>query len=225
MIKLAIVDDDVLVVELLANFLSLNKEFEITFTANSGEECLEKINAADTDVPDVLLLDLRMGKVTGLNVLEELGGTEPDIRIIVISSHYKDSFMGFMLKTGVSAFLPKGISPKKLEEVIFEVFQRGFYFLPDQLNMVRSQVSSKAPKPELVEENLLSEREIEILKLICNQKTAKEIGESLFIAQRTVEGHKNNLFVKTGARNIAGLVIYAAQKEIILIEELPLFLS
>jgi DNA-binding CsgD family transcriptional regulator len=87
--------------------------------------------------------------------------------------------------------------------------------------MISEQISGKSPRPDM-NENSLSEREVEILKLICQQKTAKEIGDQLFITQRTVEGHKNNLFVKTGAKNIAGLVIYALQHRIIQIEELPL---
>lgn len=88
--------------------------------------------------------------------------------------------------------------------------------------MIRTQISNKPQKPVFNYGNVLSEREIEILRLITKQKTAKEIGESLFITQRTVEGHKNNLFVKTGAKNIAGLVIYAIQNHIIRMEDLPL---
>jgi DNA-binding CsgD family transcriptional regulator len=74
----------------------------------------------------------------------------------------------------------------------------------------------------LNDESELSERETEVLRLICQQKTAKEIGDIMFITQRTAEGHKNNLFAKTGAKNIAGLVIYAIQHNIIRVDELPI---
>lgn len=73
----------------------------------------------------------------------------------------------------------------------------------------------------LNEESELSTREIEVLKLICQQKTAKEIGELLFISPKTVEGHRNSLFVKTGVKNVVGLVIYALQHNIIGIDDLP----
>ena len=73
-----------------------------------------------------------------------------------------------------------------------------------------------------MQEELLSEREVEVLRLICLQKTAKEIGDELYITQRTAEGHKNNLFAKTGAKNIAGLVIYAIQNQIINVSDLPM---
>lgn len=130
--------------------------------------------------------------------------------------------MGFMLKTGVSAFLPKGVSPIELVEVIRTVKKQGYFFKDDQLDALREQIPTKAPRPVLQQEELLSDREREVLRLICQQKTAKEIGDELYITQRTAEGHKNNLFAKTGAKNIAGLVIYAIQNEIIRVEELPI---
>lgn len=219
-ISIAITDDDALIVNLLHDFLKTQEGIEVLYTATSGEELIEKLNEAEA-IPDILLLDLKMKGMTGIEVTEYLKINHPTIHTIVISSHYNKTFMGFMLKTGVVAFLPKGISPVKLIEIINEVKTRGFYFMEDQMDVIREQLSGKSPRPELDNNAGLSEREIEILKLISQQKTAKEIGEELFITQRTVEGHKNNLFVKTGAKNIAGLVIYALQHNIIRIENLP----
>ena len=169
-----------------------------------------------------MVLDLNMKGINGVEVTEFLKKNYPSIRVILMTSHYKRSFMGFMLKTGVSAFIPKGISPVQLLEIIKEVYDKGFYFMDDQLGVLREQISHKSPKPTLIEKNKLTEREVEVLKLICFQKTAKEIGAKLFITPRTVEGHKNNLFIKTEARNIAGLVIYAIQNNYIEPNEIPL---
>ncbi|MNE84218.1 Response regulator UvrY [compost metagenome] len=126
-----------------------------------------------------------------------------------------------MLKTGVAAFLPKGVSPNELVQIIRKVHEKGFFFMADQMDVIREHLSIKSPKLILEQGNELSNREIDVLRLLCKQKTAKEIGELLFITQRTVEGHKNNLFVKTGAKNIAGLVIYSIQHNVIRIEDLP----
>ncbi len=220
-IKVALVDDDMLIVNLLQGFLSAQEGIEIVCTAGGGEEFLVLLEQED-HVPEILVVDLKMQGMTGIELIEALKVSHPAIKIIVVSSHYNKTFMGFMLKTGAVAFAPKGISPVKLVEMIREVSLRGFYFMEGQVEMISEQISGKSPKPDISSENSLSERETEILKLICQQKTAKEIGEELFITQRTVEGHKNNLFVKTGAKNIAGLVIYALQHGIIRIEELPL---
>ena len=220
-IFIGIVDDDTLIVSLLQDYLNAKEDISVLFTAESGEDLMDLLPRIPK-LPDVLLLDLKMKKLDGVEVTLELKAHYPSIKVIVVSSHYKNSFMGFMFKTGVAAFLPKGISPIELVEIIRIVAENGFYFKEDQLEMIRTQISNKPQKPVFNYGNVLSEREIEILRLITKQKTAKEIGESLFITQRTVEGHKNNLFVKTGAKNIAGLVIYAIQNHIIRMEDLPL---
>ncbi len=220
-INIAITDDDALIVTLLQGYLHNREGIEVLFTAGSGEELLEKLAVAAM-LPDVLLLDLKMTGMDGIEATTQLKALYPDIKVIVVSSHYQKMFMGFMLKTGVSAFLPKGVSPVELVDVIKIVHRQGYYFKDDQLHVIREQIPVKAPKPELNDDSALSEREVDVLRLICQQKTAKEIGDILFITQRTAEGHKNNLFAKTGAKNIAGLVIYAIQHGIIKVEELPL---
>jgi len=219
-ITIAITDDDALIVSLLQGYLQSIEGMNVQLTANSGEQLLAALAAADT-LPDIVLLDLKMAGMDGIEVTQHLKDSYPDIKVIVISSHYQKLFMGFMLKTGVAAFLPKGISPVELVDIIRIVYKQGYFFKEDQMAALREQIPAKAPKPVLHEEELLSEREIDVLKLICQQKTAKEIGDMLFITQRTAEGHKNNLFAKTGAKNIAGLVIYAIQQGIIRVEELP----
>jgi DNA-binding NarL/FixJ family response regulator len=221
-IRIAITDDDALIVSLLQGFLHAQEGLEVMFAANSGNELLERLAEFDKErLPNILILDLKMEGMDGIEVTEHLKIHFPDIKIVVVSSHYQRSFMGFMLKTGVSAFLPKGISPVDLVEIIRVVYRQGYYFKEEQLSAVREQISSKSPKPALEEDNTLSEREVEILRLICQQKTSKEIADILFITPRTVDGHKSNLFIKTGAKNVAGLVIYAIQHGIIRVDELP----
>ncbi|MXN91084.1 response regulator [Flavobacterium sp. Sd200] len=220
-ILIAITDDDALIVSLLEGYLGNCPGIKVLFTANGGSQLFSHLAGADV-LPNVLLLDLRMDGMDGIEITQHIKNLYPSIKVIVVSSHYQKTFMGFMLKTGVSAFLPKGISPVQLTDVIRTVYKQGYYFKEDQLDVLREQIPAKSPKPVLQEEELLSEREIEVLRLICQQKTAKEIGEELFITQRTAEGHKNNLFAKTGAKNIAGLVIYAIQNRHIKVEELPL---
>lgn len=220
-IKLGIVDDDALIVNLLKNFLDSQEDFSVILTASNGRECIDQLENLD-EIPDILLMDLKMDEMNGIEATQHLKQLYPDLKTIIISSHYKVSFMGFMLKTGVAAFAPKGISTTELLMIIREVDQRGYFFDQAQLEIIREQLSSKFPKPVLEEVNMLSERELEVLILLCQQKTAQEIGDKLFITKRTVEGHKNNLFVKTGAKNVAGLVIYAVQNGIIKAEDLPI---
>ena len=220
-IKLAVTDNDQLIVQLLCKFLEESGEFSILFTASGGDELFDKLKVVN-ECPDVLLLDLKMEGRNGTDIAEQMKKEYPQIRIIVLSSFYKDVYLGFMIKTGVAAFQPKGISPDMLIRIIKQVHELGFYLSLSQMELLRGQISGNVARPELEEGRTLSEREVEIIKLICQQKTAKEIGEMLFISQKTVEGHKNNIFAKTGAKNIAGLVIYALQQKLVLSEDLPL---
>lgn len=219
-INVAIVDDDSLIVNLLQSFISSQESIDVILTAQGGKEFFALLQNTDK-IPDILLLDMKMQGMDGIEVSQYLKTHYPSIKVIVISSHYQLSFLGFMLKTGVAAFLPKGVSPNELVQIIRIVDEKGFYFMEDQMDVIREHLSIKSPKQVLEQGNVLSNREIDVLRLLCKQKTAKEIGELLFITQRTVEGHKNNLFVKTGAKNIAGLVIYSIQHNIIRIEDLP----
>lgn len=219
-ILIAITDDDKLISHLLQDFLTNCPGFEVLFTASDGNDLISKLSACD-NLPDILLLDLKMAGMDGIQTTQYLKVHYPSIKIIVISSHYKLSFLNFMFKTGASAFLPKGISPVLLKEIIATVNTSGIYFLDEQVNIIKHKVSTKAGKLILLDDNELSGREIEVLKLICMQKTANEIGKLLFITGRTAEGHKSSLFEKTGAKNIAGLVVYAIQHDIITIDQLP----
>jgi DNA-binding NarL/FixJ family response regulator len=218
-IQLAIVDDEQLIVKLLEGFFSQQVETEVVLSAFSGEDFLEQLADFPNKI-DVLLLDLRMKKLDGIEVATILKEQYPDINVIVISSHYKKSFMGYMLKTGVSAFLPKGILPQQLLEIIKTVYQEGYYFLPEQVEVMRTQIAPKAPKPKFSLETTFTTREKEILQLICQQNTAQEIADKLFITKRTVEGHKNNLLSKIGVKNTAGLIIYAIKEKIVDVDSL-----
>jgi DNA-binding NarL/FixJ family response regulator len=220
-VKIALVDDEDLIISLLGEFFMNADGIELCFTAKSGELFIDLLSSGNS-TPEIVILDLKMSGMSGLDVMEYISEHHKEIKVIVMSSYYRKSFMGFMLKTGVSAFLPKNISPKKLLEIILEIRDKNFYFMDDQVETIREQVSSKAPKLQLTNADQLSEREIEILRLVCMQKSAKEIADELFLTHRTVEGHKNKIFAKTSAKNNAGLVIYAIQNQIVNIDEIPL---
>ncbi|MGB3106279.1 response regulator transcription factor [Sphingobacterium siyangense] len=212
-IRIGIVDDDQLIVELLQDYLNMQQDLKVVLAATSGQECLDNLQNISAEI-DLLLVDLKMAQMNGIELIKHLRDRHPEIKIIVVSSHYQDSSLGFMLKNGTAAFIPKGIAPAVLLSILYEVHQKGFFFYKQQLEILREQISSRVSAPSCGFE-LLTDREIMVLKLIAQQKTAKEIAELLFITSRTVEGHKNNMFAKTGTKNIAGLVIYAIQNAII----------
>lgn len=222
-IKIGIVDDDYLIVTLLNNFFDHENTIKVVFNSTDSREFLCYLEDEKSNELDILLLDLKMKPLDGLEILKHIKVNRPELKVIVISSHYQDCNIGFMTREGAASFLPKGISPYELLNIIRQVYDKGFYLTSAQVEILRNQISVKVPKPTIGEsEEIFTDREIEIIKLLCRQKTAKEIGETLYIAQRTVEGHKNNLFSKIGVRNVAGLIVYALQKNIVTLEELSL---
>lgn len=218
-IKIGIVDDDLLFVQLLKNYIDNNGDYKVTLTSTGGYQFLTE----DSGSLDILILDLRMTNGDGLEVMSELAKRETETKIIVLSSFYRRSFMGQMLKMGAHAFLPKEIELQELLAVIKTVHHTGHYFSNDQIDVMRTQLSNKLPEFHAFSKNELTDREVDVLRLVCQQLSTKEIADSLFISPKTVETHKTNLMIKTGVKNMAGLVIYAVQNQVIDPNEIVLF--
>lgn len=218
-IKIGIVDDDLLFVQLLKNYIDNNGDYQVTLTSTGGYQFLTE----DSGSLDILILDLRMTNGDGLEVMSELAKRETETKIIVLSSFYRRSFMGQMLKMGAHAFLPKEIELEELLAIIKTVHHTGHYFSNDQIDVMRSQLSNKLPEFHAFSKNELTDREVDVLRLVCQQMSTKEIADSLFISPKTVETHKTNLMIKTGVKNMAGLVIYAVQNRVIDPNEIVLF--
>ncbi len=213
-INIALVDDENLFVNLLASFLSEIKGLSIVMKAYDGSEFIQQLK--DTTVyPDVVIMDLRMKNMDGLETTKIMKTDFPDIKIITLSSNYQKSSMGYMLKAGVNAFIPKDIDPHKIVNVVKQVHENGFFFTEEQVNIMRDQISTNSPKPIKTDVESFSKRELEVLDNICQEFTNAEIAERLFITKRTVDGHRNSLLQKTGAKNAAGLIIYAFNNELV----------
>lgn len=211
-IKIAITDNEGLIVQLLSDYFNQQENIDVCFTASSGEDFVEKIKEM-TIPPDVALLDLRMDEMDGVEASKFAKEKFPDIKIIIMSSHYKKTFTGYMFRNGIDSFIPKELSPQELKKIVETVHTTGHYFSQEDMEVMRSQISGNAPKPSF-EVDKITDREKEVLKHICKQATAQEIADILCTSKRTVEGHKSSLILKTGAKNSAGLVIYAIQNQL-----------
>lgn len=210
--NLAIAEDDVLILELITGFLKSSGKFENIYSYNSGGSFLKGIEEIKEDV-DVILLDYRLGDVTAESVLNGLENRGIKIPVIVLTSFYNLNLIGYMVKNGVGAYLPKNIQPKELISIIEEVVNKGHYFSKDQFAYFRQSFPNGEGGGDRPVD--ISKREIEIIYLLANQLTAKEIADRLCLSPKTVEGYKNNLFIKTGTRNVVGLVMYAVQNQLI----------
>ena len=216
--RITVVDDETLVNDLLSFYFREHEDIEIINMFSSGESFITELRNNQM-VPDIVLLELKIGEVNGMEVISLLKSEYPSVKIIVVSSFYKETFMGYMFKLGVNAFTPKNIPLDELISLIKEVRNNDFYFTKEQYVALKDQISSKVPKPKLSESEKLTERELEVLKLICEQRTTVEIADKLFVTKRTVEGHRSNLLLKTCTKNTVGLVIWAVQNQVININD------
>jgi DNA-binding NarL/FixJ family response regulator len=123
-----------------------------------------------------------------------------------------------MIDVGAVSYLIKNATPLELITTINEVALKGFYYTDDVMKIIQDDVLTSKKTKSIFDNNFLTTREMDVLKLICSQKSTIEIAEDLFISPRTVEGHRNNLLLKTESRNIAGLVVYAVQNEIMVFD-------
>ena len=214
-INIALVDDEALFVEGLSLLFSNVKHINVTKTANSGLEFLEVLeDNLKTNFPDIALVDIQMKPMDGFELVEALKDKYPDLKIIILSSHYKSNVLGHMIKLGVSAFIPKNANKELLVTAIESVNNTGVYFTQTDQEMLMQFMNSKSKKLTLNVNGELSNREIEVVKLICCEQTNQEIADQLFLSKRTVESHRQRILEKVGAKNTVGLVVYAIANDI-----------
>ncbi|WP_426479806.1 response regulator [Chryseobacterium sp. CBSDS_008] len=221
-IKVALIDDEQLILEGVKMLLSNEKNISVCLTADNGPDFIEDLGKLATDeFPDIALVDVQMKPMNGFELVEILKEKFPDLKIIILSSHYKTSILGYMVKLGVSAFLPKNSNKKTFIEAITMVDKNGVFFTAEDHQMLFTYMNSSAKKKSLFEtEDELSEREKDVVKLICQEFTNNEIGEKLFISPRTVESHRQRILEKIGAKNTVGIVIYAIVNNIYALEKI-----
>ncbi len=214
-ILVAIADDEALFRRGMRLILEDYSDLRVMLEAEHGQDLLQKIRAS-TELPDVLLLDLKMPVMSGIEAAEIIRREFPSISLVVISSHISKAFIINMIEIGASAYLSKNANPDEVVETIRMVRAKGFYYNANVMEVIRENMTSGSPvKQQRTLDIELTQREKEILQLICEQCTAQEIAERLFISARTVEGHRNNLMSKLSCRNTAGLVIFAIQRGLV----------
>ncbi|MNE27346.1 Transcriptional regulatory protein DegU [compost metagenome] len=212
-IKIALVDDEILFRKGISFLLQREENIDVIFEATNGEELISQLSEREIK-PDIIIMDLKMPVLNGVEATKIIKKLFPDIKIIALTSYDTKSFIANMIQVGAVAYLIKNTTPKDLIHTISEVAKKGFYYNENVLKTIQETIVSPKNSRGGLETNFLSPREIEILQLICQQKTTAEIAEHLFLSPRTIEGHRNNLLLKTESRNIAGLVVYAIQNEL-----------
>lgn len=210
MIRLALADDQLLFRRGLVMLLRDMEGVQVVFECGNGEELLTGMR--DNPI-DIVLLDLEMPVMDGIQTLGHLRKEYPEVKVIVLSTHNKEQFIAQAMDSGAAGYMLKSADTDEIESAIRSVRESGYYY-SDRVShvMLHGLVKRQKVKPTFYEVDPLSDRELEVLRAICQGLTNTEIAGKLFISPRTVEGHRNNMLLKTGAKNTAGLVVYAMTK-------------
>jgi DNA-binding NarL/FixJ family response regulator len=214
-IRLGLIDDQNLFRQSLSNLLAAIPHYEIVMEEENGSSCLSTLKKMSI-LPDIILLDMEMPGMDGMEVNTALQKYYPEIKVIILSVYAKDRLITRMIESGAAGYLVKNCGKKELCMAIDEVFTKGFYVNSDTLKAIQYKSAHKKNTLKTTVHTAieLTHRETQILEYICKEFSNAEIAEKLFISVRTVEGHRNNLLLKTGCKNTAGLALFAVKFKI-----------
>jgi DNA-binding NarL/FixJ family response regulator len=219
-IKVGIADDHQLFRQGMTSLLGEFEGLTVMFQASNGQEIIDQL--CDVKVqPDVILIDLKMPVLDGIEATQIIRKKYTHIKIIVITMYSEEEMITYMIENGANGFLQKNEDIEKVVDAIFSVHENGYYF-NDQVSkaMIKKMVKCQKIKPHFLKDVSLSEIELEIVKLICRENTNREVATKLSLSTRTVDHHRERILKKIGARNIAGIVMYAVKAGIIQYPEL-----
>lgn len=207
-IDVCIVDDHQLVRKGIQRILSGYERIGEITEAGNGKELLDLLKGYR---PHVVLLDLQMPIMGGVETCEQVHKDYPDIKIVILTMNDAHEMVELLIHSGASGFLSKEATPDEVILAIQEVVDRGIYSNELVFKALQSNLKSEKQSPL----SILSKREIEIIRLICNELTMVEISKKLNISERTVHNHRANIMAKLDIHNTAGIVKFAIRYQLI----------
>lgn len=210
--KVLLVDDHHVIRDGIKLYFNGHAEFEIADEAENGEVALQLMNQNQYDI---LISDVQMPKLSGLDLMENVKESYPSQKVLVLSGRDDPGAINKMISLGANGYILKSAPKEELFQAIKTILSGENYYSKEVYEIIVAHMAKIQPKQRLTLEKDISDREIEVLRLITKEHTNQEIADKLFISIRTVEGHKRNLLEKTGCKNVAGLVMYAVERDLL----------
>jgi DNA-binding NarL/FixJ family response regulator len=211
-IKVAIADDHTLFRTGVKTSLSARKDIQMVAEAENG---MQLLNLLKHIKPDVVLLDIQMPIMDGLSTLPEIKKLYPDVKVIMLSMHNDHSMITKMMEIGANSYLTKESDSETIYQAIRTCFEQEFFFNELTNKALLNGLRTKRPAETSAPEVHLTDKEITILRLMCEEKSTKEIADMVDLSPRTVEAIRDKLKTKTGVKSMAGLVMYAVKAGIV----------
>jgi DNA-binding NarL/FixJ family response regulator len=208
-VKIITVDDHEIFRKGLNMILKRIADVEVIAEASNGVELLELL---EQHAPDLILIDIQMPEMDGISATQKALTKYPDLKIVAISMFGQEDNLEKMINAGARGFLLKNIGRAELEIAIQQVSMGNNYYSSELLPWFTHKFIDKKKSKD---NTSLTDRELDILKLIAKGMTSKEIADQLYLSKRTVEGHKANMIAKTGSKNAIDLLVFAIKKDLV----------
>lgn len=209
-----IIDDHRLIIDGMKAILSNIEGVELTTGASSGYEALRML---DTIEVDVVLADINMPGMNGIEVTRRIKADHPGVAVLALTMHDDSSLINRMIEAGASGYILKSTGIDELMEAIETVAAGGKFLSRDVQKIIMQRIYNANDAITGIQPNVirLTSRESEILQLIAKEYSNSQIAEKLFISERTVETHRKNIFIKTGTKTVVGLIKYAIENDLL----------
>lgn len=208
--KIVLIDDHQIMLDGISSLLNSSTDYEIIAKSTNPLEAIELIKIHHADI---LITDISMEKLSGIELCKLVKQNYPNIKVLALSMFGDKETISEMIEAGVNGYILKNTGSVELIDALDKIKSGQVFFSNEvTVEMMKSITQSKNP---LAESTKLTPREIEIVKSIADELNNAEIGEKLFISERTVETHRKNIFRKTGTKSVAGLIKYAIEFKII----------
>jgi two-component system, NarL family, invasion response regulator UvrY len=211
-IKIALIDDHILLRDALTIVINSFDDCTVISGASNGKEFISSLN--QNNLPNIVILDVNMPEMDGYDTAKWLLTKHPEIHIIILTMFNSETALLRLLKLGVKAFLKKDTQPKELEQAINAVSSTGFYYSQDTSGKLAS-VFHNPGRNFGMQSVVLTENEINFLKLASSEMTYKEIAKQLYISPRTVDNYRDQLFDKLNIKSRVGLAMFAIKNGIV----------
>jgi DNA-binding NarL/FixJ family response regulator len=213
LIKVAMADDHILLRNALATLINNTGKCRVIYEAGNGKELIDKIKP--DNFPDVIILDLNMPIMDGQETANYLQQNHPEIKVLMLTMFDSDLALIRLLKAGVKGFMKKDIHPSELLYAIQTTHEHGYYYSPQTSSKLAGLFRDTDDKNKSLDKIMLTDGEIEFLKLACTELTYKEIAFSLKMNPRAIDGMRDNLFTKLDIKSRVGLAMYTIRHGIV----------
>lgn len=207
--SVVIVDDHTLLSQAIEAMVNTFPKFKVLYTCKNGQELIDKFSISPKYIPDVVLMDINMPIMNGIETTEWITKNFPQVNVMALSVEDDDTTVLKMLKAGAIGYLLKDTEKSILEKALVEIVENGFYHTKNVTNLLMKSITGNGE-----EEVVFKERQLTFMRLACTELTYKEIADKMCLSPKTIDGYRDTLFTKLSVKNRVGLVTYAIKNKI-----------